>query len=125
MEKKPITDLDKYDEDTKDIELQNRGMLERKDGGVRMILYAWLSEERKKQNRQPWCGRYCPFEEGEKTSKTYYGLKLTGRIAMLDRDYYDGDCLVLYVDLDKRSSKKWLGRKKAAQAGENGGVQRA
>ena len=70
MEKKLVTDLDKYDEDTTDIELQNRGMLERKDGGVRMILYT-----------------------------------------MLDRDYYDGDCPVLYVDLDKRSSKKWLGRK--------------
>ena len=117
--KKPITDLDKYDEDTTDIELQNRGMLERKDGGIRMILYAWLSEERKKQNRQPWCGKYCPFEEGEKVSKTCYGLKLTGKIAMLDRDYYDGDCPVLYVDLDKRSSKKWLGRKRAARPGEN------
>lgn len=116
--KKPTTDLDKYDEDTTDIELQNRGMLERKDGGIRMILYAWLSEERKRQNRQPWCGKYCPFEEGEKVSKTHYGLKLTGRIAMLDRDYYDGDCPVLYVDLDKRSSKKWLGRKKAARPGE-------
>ena len=122
MEKKPATDLDRYDEDTTDIELQNRGMLERKDGGIRMILYAWLSEERKRQNRQPWCGKYCPFEEGEKTSKTCYGLKLTGRIAMLDRDYDGGDCLVLYVDLDKRSSKKWLGRKKAARPGEKTGV---
>lgn len=121
MEKKPATDLDKYDEDTTDIELQNRGMLERKDGGIRMILYAWLSEERKRQNREnkAWGWRYCPFEEGEKVSKTYYGLKLTGKIAMLDRDYYDGDCPVLYVDLDKRSSRKWLERKKAARQGEN------
>ena len=117
--KKPTTDLDKYDEDTTDVELQNRGMLERKDGGIRMILYAWLSEERKKQNRQPWRGKYCPFEEGEKASKTYRGLKLTGRIAMLDRDYYGGDCPVLYVDLDKRSSKKWIERKKAARQGES------
>ena len=109
MEKKPITNLDKYDEDTTDIELQNRGMLERKDGGIRIIFYAWLSEERKEQNRKNMsCGwRYCPFEEGEKVSKTYNGLKLTGKIAVLDRDYYDGDCLVLYVDLDKRSSKKF------------------
>ena len=107
MEKKPITNLDKYDKDTTDIELQNRGMFERKDGGIRMILYAWLSEERKEQNRKnrPW--KYCPFEEGEKVSKTYNGLKLTGKITVLDRDYYDGDCLVLYVDLDKRSSKKF------------------
>lgn len=112
MEKKPTTNLDKYDKDTTDIELQNRGMLERKDGGIRMILYAWLSEERKKQNHEnKACGwRYCPFEEGEKVSKTYNGLKLTGKIATLDRDYYDGDCLVLYVDLDKRSSKKFLER---------------
>ena len=28
MEKKPITNLDKYDKDTTDIELQNRGTLE-------------------------------------------------------------------------------------------------
>jgi len=113
--KKPTTDLDRYDDDATDIELQNRGMLERKDGGIRMILYAWLSEARKKQNRQAWCSKYCPFEEGEKVSKTYRGLKLTGRIAALDRDYYDGDCPVLYVDLDKRSSKKWLERKKVAR----------
>lgn len=121
MEKKPTTDLDKYDEDTKDIELQNRGMLANPDGTVRMILYAWLSEERKKQNREnrAWGWRYCPFEEGEKVSRTCYGLKLTGKIAMLDRDYYDGDCPVLYVDLDKRSSRKWLERKKAARQGEN------
>lgn len=112
MEKKPTTNLDKYDKDTTDIELQNRGMLKRKDGGIRMILYAWLSEERKKQNRRnsSWEWRYCPFEEGEKVSKTYYGLKLTGKITMIDRDYYDGDCPVLYVDLDKRSSKKFLER---------------
>lgn len=112
MEKKPTTDLDKYDEDTKDIELQNRGTLANPDGTVRMILYAWLSEERKEQNRRnrAWGWRYCPFEEGEKVSKTYRGLKLTGRIAMIDRDYYEGDCPVLYVNLDKRSSKKWLAR---------------
>ena len=116
MEKKPITNLDKYNEDTTDIELQNRGMLERKDGGIRMTLYAWLSEERKEQNRQPLYGKYCPLEEGETVSKTYNGLKLTGKIAMLDRDYYDGDCLVLYVDLDKRSSKKFLERFEILQA---------
>ena len=118
--KKSITDLDKYDEDATDIELQNRGMLERKDGGVRMILYAWLSEERKKQNREnsAWGWRYCPFEESEKVSKTCRGLKLTGKIAMLDRDYYDGDCLVLYVDLDKRSSRKWA--EKVAEARKAG-----
>lgn len=109
---KPTTDLDKYDEDTTDIELQNRGMLANPDGTVRMILYAWLSEARKKQNREnsTWGWRYCPFEEGEKVSKTCRELKLMGRIAALDRDYYDGDCLVLYVNLDKRSSKKWLDR---------------
>ena len=107
--KKPITDLDKYNEDKTDIELQNRGMLKWKDGEIRMILYAWLSEERKEQNRRnsSWGWRYCPFEEDEKVSKTYNGLKLTGKIVVLDRDYYDGDCLVLYVDLDKRSSKKF------------------
>ena len=111
-EPKPVRNLDQYDEDTTDIELQNRGMLANPDGTVRMILYAWLSEARKDQNRKGrvWGWRYCPFEEGEKVSKTYRGLKLTGRIAMIDRDYYEGDCPVLYVNLDKRSSKKWLAR---------------
>lgn len=116
--KKPITDLDKYDEDETDIDLQNRGVLTTSSGGVRMIFYAWLSERRKEQNR--WrTTKYCPFSEGEKVSKTCSGIRLVGKIKTIDRDYYDGDCPVLYVDLDKRSSKKWLGRKKAARRGEN------
>jgi len=112
-EKKPVTDLDRYDEDKSDLEIQNRGMRAGQDGRVDMTLYAWLSEERKAQNRGELaraCGKYCPFYEGEKVSKTYRGLKLTGKIGYVVRDYYGGDCLVLGVDLDKRSSRKWLGR---------------
>lgn len=105
--KKPITDLDKYDEDETDIDLQNRGILTKHDG-VRMIFYAWLSEKRKEQNRLPWTTKYCPFNEGEKVSKTCYGMRLVGKITTIDRDYYSGDCPVLYVDLDKRLTKKWL-----------------
>ena len=117
--KKPITDLDKYDEDETDIDLQNRGILTTASGGVRMIFYAWLSEKRKEQNRQPWTSKYCPFSEGEKVSKTCSGVKLVGKIKSIDRDYYDGDCPVLYVDLDKRSARKWIdyrAARKAAQA---------
>jgi len=112
---KPTTDLDKYD-GGEDLEIQNRGMLPNRDGTARMILYAWLSDKRKEQNRQPWCGKYCPFDEKEKVSKTVYGEALAGRITAISRDYYGGDCLVLYVDLDKKSSRKWLDRRAKTQA---------
>ena len=112
---KPMTDLDKYDSG-EDLEFQTRGMLLNPDGTVRMILYAWLSDKRKEQNRQPWCGKYCPFSEKEKVSKTVYGDVLVGRITAISRDYYDGDCLVLYINLDKKSSKKWLDRRAKTQA---------
>jgi len=119
--KKPITDLDKYDEDETDIDLQNRGILVNASGGVRMIFYAWLSEKRKEQNRQPWASKYCPFDVGEKVSKTCSGVRLVGKITTIDRDYYSGDCPVLYVDLDKRSAKKWTDRLAARKAaGGNG-----
>lgn len=114
---KPTTDLDKYDSG-EDLEFQNRGMLSNPDGTVRMILYAWLSEARKKQNRdnKAWGWRYCPFSEKEKVSKTVYGEVFVGRITAISRDYYDGDCLVLYINLDKKSSKKWLDRRAKTQA---------
>lgn len=116
--KRPKTDLDSYR--TEDLEYQVRQMIPllSKEGVFRMVVYAWLSEPRKEQNRKwPGC-KYCPFEEGEKVSKTYRGLKLAGKVYFVDRDYYDGDCLVLYVDLDKRSSRKWA--EKAAEARKAG-----
>ena len=42
--------------------------------------------------------------------KRFRELKLTGKIKTIDRNYYDGDCLVLYVTLDKNSAKKWMDR---------------
>ena len=118
--KRPTTDLDSYR--TEDLEYQVRQMISllSKEGVFRMVVYAWLSEERKRQNQEgkAWGWRYCPFEEDEKVSKTHGGLKLTGKIYAIDRDYYDGDCLVLYVDLDKRSSRKWA--EKVAEARKAG-----
>ena len=110
-EKKPIEDLDQYNNDYSDLEIQYRGMTKCDDAQVALTLYAWLSEKRKAENRSELAkvvGKYCPFIEGEKVSKTYHGLKLTGKIEYIVRDYYDGDCLVLNVKLDKRSSKKLL-----------------
>lgn len=110
MAKRPVTNLDERYSDNTDLELQVRDMYVNDPNAVRMVIYAWLSEERKKQNEngKKWGWQYCPFAEGERVLKLFHELKLVGKIKSIARDYYDGDCLVLYVTLDKRSSKKWM-----------------
>lgn len=111
--KKPILKLDEKYPDASDLELQVRDVNVSHDKScVMMVIYAWLSEERKKQNEsgKAWGWQYCPFEEGERVMKSFRELKLTGKIKNISRDYYDGDCLVLYVILDKSSMKKWMAR---------------
>ena len=113
MAKRPVTNLDERFSDNTDLELQVRDVIISSDKSyVLMVVYAWLSEERKKQNEngKKWGWQFCPFEEGERVMKRHRELKLTGKIKSIDRNYYDGDCLVLYVTLDKRSSKKWMDR---------------
>ena len=113
MAKRPVTNLDERFSDSTDLELQVRDVIISSDKSyVLMVIYAWLSEERKKQNEngKKWGWQYCPFEEGERVLKRFRELKLTGKIKTVDRNYYDGDCLVLYVTLDKRSAKKWMAR---------------
>ena len=113
MAKRPVTNLDERFSDNTDLELQVRNVNVSHDKScVRMVIYAWLSEERKKQNEsgKAWGWQYCPFEEGERVMKSFRELKLTGKIKSISRDYYDGDCLVLYVMLDKCSMKKWMAR---------------
>lgn len=113
MAKRPVTNLDERYSDNTDLELQVRNIIvNHNESYVLMVIYAWLSEERKKQNEngKKWGWQYCPFEEGERVLKRFRELKLTGKIKSIDRNYYDGDCLVLYVMLDKRSMKKWMDR---------------
>ncbi len=113
MAKRSVTNLDERFSDNTDLELQVRDVIISSDKSyVLMVVYAWLSEERKKQNEngKKWGWQFCPFEEGERVLKRYRELKLVGKIKTVDRNYYDGDCLVLYVTLDKRSSKKWMDR---------------
>ena len=112
MAKRPVTNLDEHYGDNTDLELQVRDMYANDPNAVRMVIYAWLSEERKKQNEngKKWGWQFCPFEDGERVMKRFRELKLVGKITSIDRNYYDGDCLVLYVTLDKRSSKKWMAR---------------
>ena len=113
MAKRPVTNLDERYGDKIDLELQVRDVNVNRDKSyVLMVIYAWLSEERKKQNEtgKEWGWQYCPFEEGERVMKRHYELDLVGKIKSIDRNYYDGDCLVLYVVLDKSSMKKWMAR---------------
>lgn len=113
MAKRPVTNLDECYSDNTDLELQVRNVNVNSDkSSVLMVIYAWLSEERKKQNEtgKEWGWQYCPFEEGERVMKRFRELDLVGKIKSVDRNYYDGDCLVLYVMLDKRSEKKWMAR---------------
>ena len=113
MAKRPVTNLDeRYNDDT-DLELQVRDVNISSDkSSVLMVIYAWLSEERIKQNEngKKWGWQFCPFEEGERVLKHHRELKLVGKITSVDRNYYDGDCLVLYVKLDRSSMKKWMAR---------------
>ena len=111
MAKRPVTNLDERYGDNTDLELQVRDVNISGDN-VLMVIYAWLSEERKKQNEngKKWGWQFCPFEDGERVMKRFRELKLVGKIINIVTDYYDGDCLVLYITLDRRSAKKWMAR---------------
>lgn len=121
---KPLINLNDYD-DEKDLKYDNRGMYINPDGSVRGVIYMWLSDARREQNANytKWYGnnvnfRYCPFNEGDKVTKlmTSRNIKMTGKITCVDRDYYSGDCLVLYVAFDKPSSKRWIAFKASLKA---------
>lgn len=106
--KTPIN-LDEYSSG-EDLELQVRQVRKLiSKPRISMMIYAWLSEKRKKENveNKGWGWKYCPFSDDDKFTFTYRGLKLKGKINSIDRDYYDGDCLILYTELDKRSSDRW------------------
>ena len=119
--KKQIINLDEYN-DEKDLKYDNRGMRIDSDGIVHGVIYMWLSDERREQNADyaKWYGnninnRYCPFNDGDKVTKlmTSRNIKMTGKITYVERDYYSGDCLVLYVTFDKHSSKRWVAFKES------------
>jgi hypothetical protein len=122
---KPLFDLNDYD-DEKDLKYDNRGMYINPDGSVRGVIYMWLSDERREWNDtyakryypDDWSYRYCPFNEGDKVTKlmTSRDIRMTGKITYIERDYYGGDCLVLYVDFDKPSSKRWIKFKESLNA---------
>jgi hypothetical protein len=122
---KPIINLNDYD-DEKDLKYDNRGMYINPDGSVRGVIYMWLSDERREWNDtyakryypDDWSYRYCPFNEGDKVTKlmTSRDIRMTGKITYIERDYYGGDCLVLYVDFDKPSSKRWIKFKESLNA---------
>lgn len=51
MAKRPLTNLDERYDDNTDLEIQVRDIIISNDKSyVTMVIYAWLSEERKKQN---------------------------------------------------------------------------
>ena len=122
---KPLIDLSKYD-DEKDLKYDNRGMNIKPDGSVHGVIYMWLSEERREWNETYILKyypnnldmRYCPFDEGDKVAKlmTSRNIKMVGKIYMIDRDFYSGNCLVLYIKFDKPSSKRWIKFKESLKA---------
>lgn len=122
---KPLINLDQYN-DEKDLRYQDRGMYIMPDGSVKGVIYMWLADEHQEYNENyarkyypdDWSYRYCPFNEGDKVTKlmTSRNIKMTGKITTLDRDYYSGDCLVLYVTFDKPSSKRWIKFKESLKA---------
>jgi hypothetical protein len=121
---KPLINLNDYDDET-DLKYDNRGMRIDSDGIVHGVIYMWLSDKRREQNADysKWYGdnvnnRYCPFNEGDKVTKlmTSRNIKMTGKITYVERDYYSGDCLVLYVKFDKCSSKRWIKFKESLKA---------
>jgi hypothetical protein len=122
---KPLINLNDY-YDEKDLKYDNRGMRIDSDGIVHGVIYMWLSDERKEYNENyarkyypnDWSYRYCPFNEGDKVTKlmTSRNIKMTGKITCVERDYYSGDCLVLYVTFDKHSSKRWVAFKESLKA---------
>ena len=123
--KKPLINLDQYN-DEKDLKYDNRGMYIQPDGSVRGVIYMWLSDEHREYNENyarkyypdNWSVRYCPFNDGDKVTKlmTSRNIKMTGKITYVERDYYSGDCLVLYVTFDKPSSKRWIKFKESLKA---------
>ena len=122
--KKPLINLNDYDNET-DLKYDNRGMYINPDGSVRGVIYMWLSDKWREHNSNyaKWYGdkienRYCPFNEGDKVTKlmTSRNIKMTGKITYVDRDYYSGDCLILYVAFDKCSSKRWIKFKESLKA---------
>lgn len=106
--RKTAIDLDRYDNDTSDLELQRRSISSTNDGVVHAVFYAWLSDERKKQNHENKFSMFQPFYANDIVTKTVCGMKLRGKIMSVDCSYYDGDYHVLYVNFDKRSSKKFI-----------------
>ena len=108
---KQTIDLNSY-ADGSDLEIQIHQVV-CKDETVRAVIYAWLSDKRKKDNQEnkAWGWQYCPFDEGDKVTFVRYETKLTAKITSIDKTYYDGDCLVLYVMFDKCSAKKYLKKK--------------
>lgn len=122
---KPIINLNDY-YDEKNLKYDNRGMYIKPDGSVTGVIYMWLSEERREWNEtfilkyypNNLDMRYCPFNEGDKIVNymTSRNIKMVGKIYMLDRDYYSGNCLVLYIKFDKPSSKRWIKFKESLKA---------
>ena len=108
---KQTIDLDSY-ADGADLEIQIRQVI-CTDETVRAVIYAWLSDKRKEENKKnkAWGWKYVPFSEGDKVTFVRHEMKLTAKITSVDDTYYDGDCLVLYVTFDKRSAKKYLEKK--------------
>jgi len=125
MAAKLAIDLDERYADQSDLEIQLREVrVNDQTLDITMVLYAWLSEKRKEENAEgkAWGWQYCPFSEGDKVIKERFGMKFTGKITTICRDYYGGDCLVLYVKLDKRSSKKYMQKHANASVNKTQGL---
>ena len=68
-----------------------------KEESLNIVVYMWKHADN--------CG--FPFKEKESVYLELRNTPITGKIYMVDNDYYGGECLVLYIKSDKKSFLEW------------------
>ena len=72
-----------------------------KGESLNIVVYMWKHADN--------CG--FPFKEKETVYLELRNTPITGKIYMVDNDYYGGECIVLYISSDKKSHADWLSTK--------------
>ena len=79
-----------------------------KENHLWIIAYMWRDGDIDRKNYN-YDFRSFPFEEKQTVYlETYKHVPIIGKIDMVDNDYYQGDCIVLYIKSDKSSLKRYL-----------------
>ena len=73
-----------------------------RDGDKNQIFHSQINNSIIDCRSFPFCEKQSVYME------TYKHIPITGKIYNVDNDYYDGDCIVLYIKSDKASLKRFL-----------------